>query len=125
VRGKLVGDLHDFLGGQIPREKRERWEVVVLGDTFGLTGPQELHDRGDQRRKRHDVVSATVIRRPRCRERASTTSSLPDLRPWRNGKPRAGLGAHPDHLFQRVAVHIFGLLGSSIRNSADCAASAS
>jgi len=44
VRGKLVGDLHDFLGGQIPREKRERWEVVVLGDTFGLTGPQELHN---------------------------------------------------------------------------------
>jgi hypothetical protein len=71
VRGQLVGDLRDFLGGQFPREKREQWEVVMLGNAFGITGPQELHDRGDQRRQGHDVVSATVIRRPRCRGRGA------------------------------------------------------
>jgi hypothetical protein len=43
----------------------------LLGNAFGITGPQELHDRGDQRRQGHDVVSATVIRRPRCRGRGA------------------------------------------------------
>jgi hypothetical protein len=35
MRGQLVGDLHDFLSGQLPPEKGEQRKIIVLGDAFG------------------------------------------------------------------------------------------